>query len=236
MSRVRIIIPVLAVLLAVLVLAHRRPHDAAAQPTDTVTLVAGCTNVTLTWPAGTSLSTVAAAITPAGALLSIFRFDAQSGRFRGFSPMAPAFANDYTMVTSALEPVFVCMSAAGTLTGPGAAATPTPAPATSPAPTPDPRIAAYQAGFARVADVAARYEAVASEVRSRSLAGAPADPEDLSRLSDAVAEIRLAIQGLNPPPCYSEAHAALLRWFNNPTGLRTALFAEAQRLFNQARC
>jgi hypothetical protein len=106
--------------------------EADAQSTEAVTLPSGCSNQTLTWPVGTPVSTVAAAVTPADALISIFRLDATARRFLGFAPGAPDFANDYTTITSSLEPVFFCMRAVGTLARP-AVVTSTPAPAT-PAP------------------------------------------------------------------------------------------------------
>jgi hypothetical protein len=86
--------------------------------TEAVALTTGCTNVALTWPAGTPLSTVAAAVTPAGVLESIFKLDPVMMRFRGYSPTAPAFANDYTMVESSLEAVFICVRSPGTLNRP----------------------------------------------------------------------------------------------------------------------
>ena len=85
---------------------------------DDIPLVRGCTNVALTWPVGTLLSVVGAAVTPAGQVESIFKLDPVRGRFRGFSPTAPAFANDYTAVESSLEAVFICMRETGTLNRP----------------------------------------------------------------------------------------------------------------------
>ena len=38
------------------------------------------------------------------------------GRFRGFSPVAPLVVNDYTMVETRLEVVFICVRETGTLT------------------------------------------------------------------------------------------------------------------------
>lgn len=93
----------------------RPPSPVEMEP---VALLLGCTNETLTFPAGTSLDTVAANISPASALQSIFRFDAAQSRFLGYSPAAPAPVSDYTSVTSSLEPVFICMSSAGMLMRP----------------------------------------------------------------------------------------------------------------------
>jgi hypothetical protein len=87
---------------------------AATGPTEAVQLLAGCSNVVLTWPTGTPLATVARAVDPPHALESIFKLDAAQGRYRGYSPTAPAFANDYTAVEAALEAVFVCVTQAAT--------------------------------------------------------------------------------------------------------------------------
>ncbi len=38
--------------------------------------------------------------------------------FRAFSPTAPAFVNDYVVIESALEAVFICLRAPATLTRP----------------------------------------------------------------------------------------------------------------------
>jgi hypothetical protein len=79
----------------------------------------GCTNVVSTFPAGTPLAQVAAAVSPAGIITGIFRQDpsAPSG-FRAFNPTVPAFANDYLMTSSALEAVFICTTAPGTFSPP----------------------------------------------------------------------------------------------------------------------
>ena len=86
--------------------------------TEPVSLPTGCSNQALTWAVGTPLTTVAAAITPVGTLMSIFKLDAVQQRYRGYSPTAPSFANDYTMVETSLEAVFFCVSAPSTLNRP----------------------------------------------------------------------------------------------------------------------
>jgi hypothetical protein len=90
----------------------------AAGPTRTDQLFPGCNNLALTFPAGTPLRTVAQGVSAPAGLQSIFRLNNQTGRFAGFSPTVPEFANDYTMVTARLETVFICVRAAGTLTQP----------------------------------------------------------------------------------------------------------------------
>ena len=94
------------------------PVHAAA--TEQVNLAAGlCNNVALTWPSGTPLATVAAAVSPANALESIWRQSIQDDRqvFVAFSPLAGA-PNDYTTTSSSLEAAFVCVRAAATLNRP----------------------------------------------------------------------------------------------------------------------
>lgn len=84
--------------------------------TEQLALIAGCNNVTLTWPNGTPVATVAAAVSPATAVLAIWRYDAAAGRFRGWSPIANA-PTDFATVNR-LEPVFLCMREAGSLRRP----------------------------------------------------------------------------------------------------------------------
>ena len=96
---------------------ERQPAEAATQ--DTAQLAATCNNVALTWPAGTPISTVAAAVSPAGALDSIWRLApvGDNLRFMAWSPLAGA-PNDYLNTATQLEAAFVCMRQAGTLTRP----------------------------------------------------------------------------------------------------------------------
>ena len=94
---------------------------ASARP-EAVALDRGCTNIVLAWPVGTPLGTVTAAVMPPGALESVFKFDPAMGRFRGFSPVAPALVNDYTRVEARLEAVFICLRAVGMLARPPAGA------------------------------------------------------------------------------------------------------------------
>lgn len=94
------------------------PVHAAA--TEQVSLAAGlCSNVALTWPGGTPTSTVAAAVSPANALESIWRQSIQNDRqvFIAYSPLAGA-PNDYTSTSSNLEAAFVCVRAAATINRP----------------------------------------------------------------------------------------------------------------------
>lgn len=93
---------------------------ATAGHTDTVQLIAGCTNVVLTWDAGTPLGTVVANIAPAGVPVSIFKVDGRANRFLGYSPTALDGAHDYQVVGTRFEAVFICMPSPGTLTRPAA--------------------------------------------------------------------------------------------------------------------
>lgn len=83
-------------------------------------LFPGCNNVAITSPAGTPLTTVAAGVSPASSLNSIFRYNNATGTFSGFNPSAPTFANDYNSVGVRFEPVFVCVTSAGQFTQPAA--------------------------------------------------------------------------------------------------------------------
>ncbi|MGH2585115.1 MAG: hypothetical protein ACRDJE_09380 [Dehalococcoidia bacterium] len=92
----------------------------AAAATESVTLTAGiCNNVALTWPAGTSIDTVAAAISPTNSLDAIWRqaIVGDERKFIAWSPL-PGAPNDYTATESPLEAAFLCMTAAGTLERP----------------------------------------------------------------------------------------------------------------------
>ena len=91
----------------------------AAAATDTVSLIAGCTNVGLTWPQGTTLGVIAAAVSPADALESIWKQTVRNDRlvFIAWSPIAGA-PNDYTNTELPLEAAFICMDAPGTLERP----------------------------------------------------------------------------------------------------------------------
>jgi inhibitor of cysteine peptidase len=71
-------------------------------------LYEGCNNITLTFPDGTTREAVVQAVTPAGAVQSMWRYDATQSRFLGFSPAAPQ-ASDLLTVDS-LDAVWLCIS------------------------------------------------------------------------------------------------------------------------------
>jgi uncharacterized protein YkwD len=89
----------------------------AAAATEMMTLTPGCNNVSMTWAAGTPISTIAASIS--GALDAIWRWDSTSNAYLGYSsrPGAPA---DYTAVGAKFEAAFICMKTPGSMTRPAA--------------------------------------------------------------------------------------------------------------------
>jgi hypothetical protein len=86
---------------------------AATEPVD---LVSGCTNVSLTWPAGTPVSIVAVSVSPAGSVRAIWKLDAATQHFLAWSAEAPQ-ASDLTVVNP-LDAVYVCTTAAGVMSRP----------------------------------------------------------------------------------------------------------------------
>jgi hypothetical protein len=88
--------------------------------TEVLALFPGCNNIVTTWPDSTPTSAVAGAVSPAGGLLAIWRYDAAAGRFLGYAPQAVS-VSDFPAVNR-LEPVFICMNTSGTLARPIAAA------------------------------------------------------------------------------------------------------------------
>ena len=89
-----------------------------APATELVALLPGCNNVALTWPPGTPMSTIAAAITPAGALQSIFLYLTAVGRFIGYAPNVPSTVVDLPATPTRLATVFICVTTPATLARP----------------------------------------------------------------------------------------------------------------------
>jgi PKD repeat protein len=85
--------------------------------TTTVSLFAGCNNVASTWPNSTPTSTVSGAVSPAGSVTGVWRLDAATNRYLGFSPNVAQGVNDLPTVDK-LNALFVCTSTAATLTRP----------------------------------------------------------------------------------------------------------------------
>lgn len=84
---------------------------------DTVALAPGCNPLAATWPSGTAVAAVAAAVSPAEALVSIWKFDVAARRWLGYAPAAPPEVSDLAAVER-LDAIFVCMGAPGSVTRP----------------------------------------------------------------------------------------------------------------------
>ncbi|MHB8575021.1 MAG: PKD domain-containing protein [Dehalococcoidia bacterium] len=80
-------------------------------------LVSGCNNVASTWADNQNPSTIASAVSPQSALLSVWKLvDPSAIKYKGFFPNASA-ASDLTGVNR-LDAIFVCVNAPATLTEP----------------------------------------------------------------------------------------------------------------------
>ena len=101
---------------AVLLLGVALWPQAASAQEETVDLVAGCNPVALTYDDGTAIATVAAGVQPADALASIWKLLPAEGTWLGYSATAPQASNLQTV--ERLDAVFVCVSAAATITRP----------------------------------------------------------------------------------------------------------------------
>lgn len=81
-----------------------------------INLLSGCTNVASTFPDATSTGSIAQAVSPSSAVLSIWEFDPAAGRFHGYLPGATQ-ASDLPTVNR-LDAIFICVNAAATFTEP----------------------------------------------------------------------------------------------------------------------
>ena len=122
---------------AVTLLAGSRAR-VSAQPVATIALPApgsaqqlypSCNNISLTFPDGTPSQTVVQAVTPAGTVETLWRFNGPLNKFEGFSPAYPQ-ASDL-MSVNFLDAVWLCMT---TGAPPGAVAPPGPVPPPTPTP------------------------------------------------------------------------------------------------------
>jgi hypothetical protein len=86
----------------------------------------GCNMTTLTFASGTDAATIAAAISPPGALNTIWRLDNASRTFQAFMPQAPQ-ASDLTSL-NLLDAVFICVDAVANITMPTVTSDPASAP------------------------------------------------------------------------------------------------------------
>jgi hypothetical protein len=91
----------------------------AGGQTEAIPLIAGCNNVALTWPAGTQVGVVAAAVTPASAVDAIWRQIPVGGTlaFQAWSPV-PNAPNDFTATTIRPEAAWICVRTPATLNRP----------------------------------------------------------------------------------------------------------------------
>jgi hypothetical protein len=131
--KAKLVLALLAMVAAVITLLGLHSWSAQAQPVASVALPApgaakqlypGCNNISLTFPDGTASQTVVQAVTPAGAVESMWRHNAVQNRFEGFSPQYPQVSDLLTV--NFLDAVWFCMTT-GALPGgmPPATATPT---------------------------------------------------------------------------------------------------------------
>jgi len=91
-----------------------------------VNLGPGCNMVTLTFASGTQATAVAAAVSPPGALDTVWRLDNASRSFQAFMPQAPQ-ASDLTSL-NLLDAVFICVDAVATIAMPTVTSDPASAP------------------------------------------------------------------------------------------------------------
>jgi hypothetical protein len=105
------------------VLAQPVASIALPDPGGVEQLYAGCNNISLTFPDATPSQTVVQAVTPAGTVETLWRFNGPLNKFEGFSPAFPQ-ASDL-MSVNFLDAVWLCMT---TGAPPGAVAPPTPTP------------------------------------------------------------------------------------------------------------
>ncbi len=98
-------------------------------PGSTEQLYPACNNISLTFPDGTPCETVVQAVTPAGAVEALWRFNPSQNRFEGFSPAYPQASDLHSVYF--LDAVWLCI-----YEGPGTGSQP--APTLAPAPPPPP--------------------------------------------------------------------------------------------------
>ena len=84
-------------------------------PMESVTLVGGaCTPVASTYPNGTPVTTIAGAVTPSSALISVWAF--QGGNWLGYSPQFPQASQTFNV--DRLGVAFICVSSAANFSRP----------------------------------------------------------------------------------------------------------------------
>lgn len=85
-----------------------------SEQAENVALAATCNPVTVTYPDGTTVQTLTGAVSPAGILGAIWKFD--GGVWRAYSPRFPQASDLAT--TAFLDVVFLCTDASGTFVRP----------------------------------------------------------------------------------------------------------------------
>jgi hypothetical protein len=111
------------------VLAQPVASIALPPPGSAQQLYPACNNISLTFPNGTPSQTVVQAVTPAGTVETLWRFNGPLNKFEGFSPAYPQ-ASDLISVNF-LDAVWLCMTTGappGSTAPPGGVAPPTPTP------------------------------------------------------------------------------------------------------------
>lgn len=145
MKRLGIVAVPLALVVGLLVCGARlvgaQPVASIALPAPggAVQLYSGCNNIALTFPNGTASENVMQAVTPAGAVEAMWRYNGAQKTYQAFSPAAPQ-ASDLLSVDF-LDAVWVCVAGAPlpTPTSPAGGASATavpPAPTAPPPPAP----------------------------------------------------------------------------------------------------
>jgi hypothetical protein len=144
-TRLSIGLMALAAVAAAFLAAHGPPVGAQPvasialpPPGSTVQLYPGCNNISLTFSDGTPCQTVVQAVTPAGAVETLWRFNPSQNRFEGYSPAYPQ-ASDLQSVYF-LDAVWLCVQGAPT-TGPQPAPTLAPTTPAQPTTPPPPTVA-----------------------------------------------------------------------------------------------
>jgi len=121
MKRLGIVAVAVGLVAALLAVHHA---SVGAQPVASITLpspggavqlYAGCNNIGLTFPDGTTSETVVQAVTPAGVVEAMWHHNAAENRFEGFSPAAPQ-ASDLLAVNF-LDAVWLCVTEAAAAPG-----------------------------------------------------------------------------------------------------------------------
>ncbi len=99
-------------------LAHTQiyPPESEVAGTTAVALVAGCNPTTSTYPDATPAQTLAGAVSPEDALVSLWGFELASGNWLAYAPEFPEVSDMQTC--NFLDVVFICVSDPATFARP----------------------------------------------------------------------------------------------------------------------